>query len=73
MGKAIHRFKTVNNWERFIKGGAVHLNKIAELYLPKQTPIVCVLPDVQRINCKCFPVEKSYFAVSFNQPYREMS
>lgn len=40
MGKAIHRFKTMNEWESFIKGGAVHLDKIAELYLPKQTPIV---------------------------------
>lgn len=40
MGKAIHRFKTVDEWESFTKGGAVHLDKIAELYLPKQTPLV---------------------------------
>lgn len=40
MGKAIYRFDTVDEWESFIKGGAVHLDKIAELCLPKQTPIV---------------------------------
>ncbi len=40
MGIAIHRFKTIDEWESFIKGGAVHLDKIAELYLPKQTPIM---------------------------------
>ena len=40
MGKAIHRFKTVDEWESFIKGGAVHHDKIAELCLPKQAPVV---------------------------------
>lgn len=40
MGKAIHRFETVDEWESFIKGGAVHHDKIAELCLPKQAPVV---------------------------------
>jgi|GEM_PF-3068961 len=40
MGKAIHRFKTMDEWESFTKGGAVYLDKIAELYLPKQTSLV---------------------------------
>lgn len=40
MGKAIYRFETLDEWESFVKGGAVHLDKIAELYLPKQAPVV---------------------------------
>ncbi len=40
MGKAIRRFDTVDEWESFIKGGAVHLDKIAELCFPKQVPVV---------------------------------
>jgi len=40
MAKAIHRFNSVDEWESFVKGGAVHRDKIAELYLPKQAPLV---------------------------------
>lgn len=50
MEKAIHRFETVDEWESFIKGGAVHKDKIAELYLPKQAPLVISLSLFHQIR-----------------------